>query len=1021
MQEAEEAKKQLSAMSVKLEESEQQLLEISASEDDRVQELRKISQDRDRAWQSELEAVQKQHSMDSAALASAMNEIQKLKVQLEKAYESEAIQTKHADSAHAEIQNLRIELTETLSLVDKLKSELNDCSESESQALEVVSKTQMQLEAANNTKEKTKDQLTASESWKRQAMQEAEEAKKQLSAMSVKLEESEQQLLEISASEDDRVQELRKISQDRDRAWQSELEAVQKQHSMDSAALASAMNEIQKLKVQLEKAYESEAIQTKHADSAHAENQNLRIELTETLSSVDKLKSELNDCRESESQALEVVSKTQMQLEAANNTKEKTKDQLTASESWKRQAMQEAEEAKKQLSAMSVKLEESEQQLLEISASEDDRVQELRKISQDRDRAWQSELEAVQKQHSMDSAALASAMNEIQKLKVQLEKAYESEAIQTKHADSAHAENQNLRIELTETLSSVDKLKSELNDCRESESQALEVVSKTQMQLEAANNTKEKTKDQLTASKSWKRQAMQEAEVAKKQLSAMSVKLEESERKLLEISASKDDCVQELRKISQDRDRAWQSELEAVQKQHSMDSAALASAMNEIQKLKVQLEKAYESEVIQTKHADSAHAEIQNLRIELTETLSLVDKLKSELTDCRESESQALEVVSKTQMQLEAANNTIEILRSDATKGTEAYKILSLELEQSKARVKSLEGLVSKLQAELVCNSSKIFKDPKADKLPQKNGENEEIQQLKTELNFAKLEVGQLRSALDAAEIRYQEEYSRSTLQIRSAYEQVECIRTQSYRREVELEAEVKRTKANVEELRANLVDKETELQSISEENEELNLKIEKNHSDERESELAVELKKLEADLTELKANLTAKETELRSVNEQNEMLKMEIKKKEMESNKVSDESVVLLEAARAAEREALMKLAYLTEEADKWSRRAASVTEQLDTAQAANTEMEAELRRLKVQSDQWRKAAEAAASMLSTGNYGKHADRTISLGSNYNSIIGSPNSEDMDDDSPKKKNGNMLKKIGVLWKKAQK
>ena len=65
--------------------------------------------------------------------------------------------------------------------------------------------------------------------------------------------------------------------------------------------------------------------------------------------------------------------------------------------------------------------------------------------------------------------------------------------------------------------------------------------------------------------------------------------------------------MQELRKISQDRDRAWESELEAVQKQNSMDSATLASAVNEIQKLKVQLEKAYESEDIQTKHAESAH------------------------------------------------------------------------------------------------------------------------------------------------------------------------------------------------------------------------------------------------------------------------------------------------------------------------------------------------------------------------------------------------------------------------------
>ena len=74
------------------------------------------------------------------------------------------------------------------------------------------------------------------------------------------------------------------------------------------------------------------------------------------------------------------------------------------------------------------------------------------------------------------------------------------------------------------------------------------------------------------------------------------------------------------------------------------------------------------------------------------------------------------------------------------------------------------------------------------------------------------------------------------------------------------------------------------------------------------------------------------------------------------------------------------------------------------------------------MQSDQWRKAAEAAAAMISSGNNGKFVERTGSLDSSYNSVtakMSSPYSEDTDDDdSPKKKNTNMLKKIGVLWKK---
>ncbi|KAJ0088437.1 hypothetical protein Patl1_32041 [Pistacia atlantica] len=458
------------------------------------------------------------------------------------------------------------------------------------------------------------------------------------------------------------------------------------------------------------------------------------------------------------------------------------------------------------------------------------------------------------------------------------------------------------------------------------------------------------------------RRSQQEAEEAEKQFLAMSAKLEESQQQLLEITTSEDARVDELRKISQDRDKAWQSELDAVQKQHAMDSAALSSSMNEIQRLKVQLEKVAESEAAQTKHAESAHAEMQSLRIELTETLSLVEKLKSDLNNCKESEAQSLEVVGKTQMQLERANANIEMLQSDCTKATEAFNSLSLELEQSKARVKSLEELVSKLQLDLLSsNNNRLVESPGDVELSRKDGEKEEIDQLKAELNHAKYELSQLRSALDASETR-----------------------------DAELETELKNAKAHIEELRANLMDKETELQNISEENEGLNLKIRKNEPKERDSELEMELKKLEADLAELKAN----------------------------RNKVNDEAITLAEAARAAEREALMKVGYSMEEADKSSRRAARVTEQLDAAQVANTELEAEMRRLKVQSDRWRKAAEAATAMLSTGNNGKYVESNFKP---MNGTTGSPYSEDMDDDSPKKKNANMLKKIGVLWKKGQK
>ncbi|KAF2321873.1 hypothetical protein GH714_003284 [Hevea brasiliensis] len=315
--------------------------------------------------------------------------------------------------------------------------------------------------------------------------------------------------------------------------------------------------------------------------------------------------------------------------------------------------------------------------------------------------------------------------------------------------------------------------------------------------------------------------------------------------------------------------------------------------------------------------------------------------MKNQLRDSKDSEAQAQALASETLLQLETAKKSVEALRSDGTRAIEAYNSIASELDQSRARVKLLEGLVRKLEVDLHNASSKISQDSADDHDPDEtiveSQRSQEANQLEAELLSLKSEVGRLRSALEVAETKCHEEQINSTMQIRSAYELVEHIKSGSAVRavrEAELEAELKQAKADIEELKADLMDKETELQGISEENEDLNMK-------------------------------------LRTVYH-------------------AEENVVIeLEAARAAEREALMKLGFVMEEVDRSNKRVARVTEQLEAAQAANSEMEAELRRLKVQSDQWRKAAEAAAAMLSTGNNGKFMERTGSLDSSYNPVTG--------------------------------
>ncbi|KAI3849962.1 hypothetical protein MKW98_026876 [Papaver atlanticum] len=494
-------------------------------------------------------------------------------------------------------------------------------------------------------------------------------------------------------------------------------------------------------------------------------------------------------------------------------------------------------------------------------------------------------------------------------------------------------------------------------------------VTDMEPQLAQLQDDLKRAKDQLGLCEAQRKYAQQEADEAHKRLKSLTLKLDESQRQLLELTSTEDDRLQELRQLSQERDRAWQSELDALLKQHSLDSAALASAMHEVHRLKMQQGAVVEPEAPQ-------NIEFENLKLHLADTHSVVENMKEELRLSKESEAQAKMLVGETLMQLETAKTTMETLRCDNLRAKEAYDSLASELEQSRFQVNALETL---------CRQQG---DPSSDVLvSQRSSDDSEIlesSQLKVELNSMRLEVEQLKNALDAANIKYEEEAVQKSMQLQSAHKLVEQTQSECFLRESELESALKQTKADIEDLKSNLVDKESELQSISD------LRLEQDQTNQRESELDIEIKKLKAEVAELKANMMDKETELQNLVEENENLKSEIEKQGKE----------------------IGELGYLKDEVDKSGKRALWVTEQLEAAQTANSEMEVELRRLKVQADQWRKAAEAATAVLSTESNGK-------FDFNYHSVSGtlcSPYSDEMDDESPKK--SNMLKKIGVLWKK---
>ncbi|CAK9314436.1 unnamed protein product [Citrullus colocynthis] len=548
-----------------------------------------------------------------------------------------------------------------------------------------------------------------------------------------------------------------------------------------------------------------------------------------------------------------------------------------------------------------------------------------------------------------------------------------------------------------------------------SEKKCQNKISELESQISILQKDLKKAKEQLHSSKLRKDRAQVDAEVS-------SVPSNAKEHRL---SSSEQGHPKELQKQAQEDDQSLHSASEVTEKSESVDSVALAM-VNITQQLKLKLQVVDESKAFQTKHAGSVNEKHSKLKKLLSEILSLIGSMKKQLQVCEVSETQVQALISETAAQVEYAKEMVELLGFDSTKAFEDWNTVTLELDESREHVNILETLVRKLEPALANASWKAFETfavGKNRELEAPEGETRESEQFEADFRSLQSEVEQQKSAPVAAEAEYEGEQGQSTLEPISSTE-AKHVKSDANLREVELKKELEKSRVEIDEFKLKLLNRETELRSITEENLELSCKLEKSLSSHRVYELEKELEDLKNCIADLKANLLDKETEFQSVSEENEMLISEISRRDTMKTKAKDETTTELVTSTPIERDTQVKLGIIAEEPDRSTSRKSVGAAELEAAQAANAEMEMELRTLKVQSEQWRKAAEAAAAMISAGSNGEFVGRTGSMDSNYNAItgkIGPLYSEDSDEDLLKKKNVNVLRKIGVLWKKPQK
>ncbi|XP_040385861.1 interactor of constitutive active ROPs 2, chloroplastic-like isoform X2 [Oryza brachyantha] len=307
-------------------------------------------------------------------------------------------------------------------------------------------------------------------------------------------------------------------------------------------------------------------------------------------------------------------------------------------------------------------------------------------------------------------------------------------------------------------------------------------LSEMESQLSQLQDELKKAKEQLLSTEHSKRRALQEAEDARARAAAASAQVRDSEAQLAELSSAEETRLHELRRLSQERDRSWQSELEAMQKQHAADSAALVAAMSEVHRLRVQL-------------AAAARADRKQ---DVVEAMATIDELRVKLKASEEAEAQARALHEECKQQLEASRATIDSLLTDGSKLMDSFSLVVKELEESRAKVKALEEEITETSAAKAgerCNCS---------------------------ASASASEVAELRSELESTEARHQEERILSTVETQCAYELMDQIKMESDLRHGKLAAALESAKSEVIFLKASLFDKDSELRRALDANKKL-------------------------------------------------------------------------------------------------------------------------------------------------------------------------------------------------------
>ncbi|XP_044483345.1 WEB family protein At3g02930, chloroplastic-like [Mangifera indica] len=580
----------------------------------------------------------------------------------------------------------------------------------------------------------------------------------------------------------------------------------------------------------------------------------------------------------------------QAQLSLAQEDLKKAKDQIALIEKEKAQAVKELKEAQRVADEANEKLREA--LVAQKRAEEDSEIEKFRAVemeqagieaAQKKDEEWQKEIEAVRNQHALDVATLLSTTQELQRIKQELEMTSDAKNQALSHADDA-TKIAEIHAEKVEILSSeLSWLKALLNSKRESktiENEELvlkleEEVESLKLKLEKSKSIEEKLMEreasieqlnvELEAARISESYARNFVEEWKIRIDELEMQAEEAHKLKRSASESLDSV---MRKLEENNDLLHEAESEIASLKEKVgllemtigrqrgdleeSERCLDMAKNEtseisktVEALKSELETVKEEKVLALNNEKLAASSVQNL-------LEEKNKLINELENSQEEEK-------KSKKAMESLASALHEVSAEARETKEKLLSSQNEHESFQAHIEDLklvleatnekyENMLDDAKHEIdflsntIQQSKNEFQKSKADWEEKEihlvdcvKKSEEENSSLEKELNRL---VNLLKQNEQEANAAKEEE-----AQLRESLKEVEA-------EVIYLQEALGQAKAESMKLKESLLDKETELQGVNQENEEF-----------RATEAAY-LNKVEELSKSLEEALTKKQTE---------------------------------------------------------------------------------------------------------------------------------------------------------------